>query len=230
MDNNRSWMYPRTDSRGLLNDTFVVGLDEFMNHVIAQPNSLNGTNIQCPCTKCKFKRHWDAKTVKLHLLKKGFVENYYVWNRHGEPYTVNRESAGQSSSSYSNISRERDENSQMYNMVMDAAGPNFNPHSEEIPNAEAQKLYDTLHSSERELYGGCETSQLSAMARMLSLKYDHHWSEACYDQTSEFIKSVLPEDNTFLDSFYKTKKHMEGLGLPSVKIDCCVNGCMIYWG
>ncbi|KAK1401613.1 hypothetical protein POM88_001218 [Heracleum sosnowskyi] len=68
------------------------------------------------------------------------------------------------------------------------------------------------------------------MARMLSLKSDHHWSEACYDQTSEFIKSVLPEDNTFLDSFYKTKKHMEGLGLPSVKIDCCVNGCMIYWG
>ncbi|KAK1378582.1 hypothetical protein POM88_025326 [Heracleum sosnowskyi] len=125
---------------------------------------------------------------------------------------------------------ERDENSQMYNMVMDAAGPNCNPHSEEIPNAEAQKLYDILHSSERELYGGCETSQLSAMARMLSLKSDHHWSEACYDQTSEFIKSVLPEDNTFLDSFYKTKKHMEGLGLPSVKIDCCVNGCMIYWG
>ncbi|KAK1359004.1 hypothetical protein POM88_043478 [Heracleum sosnowskyi] len=68
------------------------------------------------------------------------------------------------------------------------------------------------------------------MARMLSLKSDHHWSEACYDQTSEFIKSILPEENTFIDGFYNTKKHMEGLGLPSVKIDCCVNGCMIYWG
>ena len=57
-----------------------------------------------------------------------------------------------------------------------------------------------------------------------------HWSEACYDQTSQFIKSIFPEDNTFLNNFYDTKKHMEGLGLPSVKIDCCVNGCMIYWG
>ncbi|KAK1404067.1 hypothetical protein POM88_003672 [Heracleum sosnowskyi] len=62
------------------------------------------------------------------------------------------------------------------------------------------------------------------------LKSDHHWSEACYDQTSEFIKSIFPEENTFIDGFYNTKKHMEGLGLPSVKIDCCVNGCMIYWG
>ncbi|KAK1368170.1 hypothetical protein POM88_034262 [Heracleum sosnowskyi] len=26
-----------------------------------------------------------------------------------------------------------------------------------------------------------------------------------------------------------TKKHMEGLGLPSIQIDCCVNGCMIFW-
>ncbi|KAK1393458.1 DUF4216 domain-containing protein [Heracleum sosnowskyi] len=170
MDNNRSWMYPRTGSRGLLNHAFVVGLEEFMNHAISQPSSLNGTNIQCPCTKCEFKR------------------------------------------------------------VMDTAGPNFDPQSEEIPNAEAQKLYDILHSSEKDLYGGCETSQLSAKARMLSLKSDHHWPEACYDQTSEFIKSILPEDNTFIDGFYNTKKHMEGLGLPSVKIDCCVNGCMIYWG
>ncbi|KAK1369544.1 hypothetical protein POM88_035636 [Heracleum sosnowskyi] len=173
--------------------------------------------------------HWDAQTVKLHLLKKGFVKNYYVWNRHGEPY-IARESAGQSSTGFSNISTERDEDNLMYNMVMDVAGPNFDPHSEEIPNVEAQKLYDMLHSSERELYDGCETSQLSAMACMLSLKSDHHLSETCYDETSQFIKSVLPEDNTCFDSFYNTKKHMAGLGLPSVKIDCCVNGCMIYWG
>mgnify|MGYP003365761462 CR=1 FL=1 len=150
-------------------------------------------------------------------------------DRHGEPY-IAREIAGQSSTSHSNNFGARDEDDLMYNMVMDAAGPNFDPHYEEMPNLEAEKLYNMLQSSERELYDGCETSQLSAMARMLSLKSDHHWSEACYDQTSQFIKSILPEDNTFLDNFYDTKKHMEGLGLPSVKIDCCVNGCMIYCG
>ena len=32
------------------------------------------------------------------------------------------------------------------------------------------------------------------------------------------------------DSFYSTKKLMQGLGLPIEKIHCCINGCMIYWG
>ncbi|KAK1373174.1 hypothetical protein POM88_029367 [Heracleum sosnowskyi] len=68
------------------------------------------------------------------------------------------------------------------------------------------------------------------MTYMLSLKSDHHWPEACFDQTSQFFKGVLPEDNTFFDSFYSTKKYMEELGLPSEQIDCCLNGCMIYWG
>ncbi|KAK1405011.1 hypothetical protein POM88_004616 [Heracleum sosnowskyi] len=68
------------------------------------------------------------------------------------------------------------------------------------------------------------------MAQMLSLKSDHHWSEACYDQTSQFFKGILPQDNSLIDSFYSTKKYMEELGLPSEQIDCCVNGCMPYWG
>ncbi|KAK1359644.1 hypothetical protein POM88_044118 [Heracleum sosnowskyi] len=117
-----------------------------------------------------------------------------------------------------------DEDNLMYNMVMDAAGLSFDP---EMPNAETKKLYDILKSSERELYKGCKTSQLSAMAQMLSLKADHHLSEACYDQTSQFIKGILPQDNTFFDSFSGTKKYMEDLGLPFEQIDYCVNGCMI---
>ena len=32
------------------------------------------------------------------------------------------------------------------------------------------------------------------------------------------------------DSFYSTKKLMQGLDFPVEKIHCCINGCMIYWG
>ncbi|XP_074360627.1 uncharacterized protein LOC141700844 [Apium graveolens] len=226
MDNNRGWMYQRIDSGGYLTSAFVNGLESFMEYVISREESMNGTNIQCPCFKCENDKFWNAETVKLHLMKKRFVRDYYVWDRHGEPY-VSRQRAEQSSPHYSNRNGERDDDNLMYNMVMDAAGPSFDP---EIPNAEAQKLYDIFKSSERELYEGCETSQLSAMAQMLSLKFDHHWSEACYDQTSQFFKGILPQDNAFLDSFYSTKKYMEELGLPLEHIDCCVNGCMIYWG
>ncbi|XP_074347215.1 uncharacterized protein LOC141686052 [Apium graveolens] len=226
MNNGRDWMYQRIYSRGFLTSAFLSGLEKFMEYVISQESSMNGTNIQCPYFKCENGKFWNAGTVKLHLLKKGFVRDYYVWDRHGEPY-VARQSGEQSSTHYSNTQGRRDEENQMYNMVMDVVGPSFDP---EMPNAEAQELYDILKSSERELYEGCETSQLSVMAQILSLKSDHHWLEACYDQTSRFFKDILPQDNSFLDSFYSTKIYMEELGLPSEHIDSCVNGCMIYWG
>ncbi|KAK1373179.1 hypothetical protein POM88_029372 [Heracleum sosnowskyi] len=112
------------------------------------------TNIQCPCSKC---RHiggfWDAETVKLHLLKNGFVSDYYVWSRHGESY-ISGQSGEQSSPYYSNTQDRTDEDNLMYNMVMDAVGPSFDP---EMPNAETKKLYDILKSSKKKLYEGCET-------------------------------------------------------------------------
>ena len=166
--------------------------------------------------------------MKLHLLKNGFVKDYYVWSRHGESYIYDGNDE-HPSANYSNISRGTDGNNLMYNMVIDAVGPSFDLHStEKIPNAAAQNIYTMLKSSKLELYDGCETSQLAAMAQMLSLKSDHHWWEACYDQTSQFVKGIMPEDNTFLDSFCSTKKHMEGPCVPSIHVDCCVNGCMIY--
>ena len=44
------------------------------------------------------------------------------------------------------------------------------------------------------------------------------------------MSELLPPDNVMIDSFYSTKKLVQGLGLPVEKIHCCINGCMIYWG
>ena len=159
MDNDRGWMYQRIDSR-FLTPAFINGLENFMQYIISQEESMDGINIQCPCFKCENRKFWNGETIKLHLLKKGFVKDYYVWDRHGEPY-IARQNREQSSTHYSNTQGRRDDDNLMYNMVMDVAGPSFDP---EIPNTEAQKLYDILKSSQRELYEGCETSQLFAMA------------------------------------------------------------------
>ena len=115
-------------------------------------------------------------------------------------------------------------------MVHDIAGPEFDfTNMEESPNQEAQKFYDMLAAANEELSPGCGThSQLSAAARCLSIKSNHHLSEKCYDEFVGFVKEVLPEDNKMVDSFYNTKKLVQGLGLPVEKIDCCQNGCMIF--
>ena len=44
------------------------------------------------------------------------------------------------------------------------------------------------------------------------------------------MSELLPSDNVMIDSFYSTKKLVQGLGLHVEKIHCCINGCMIYWG
>lgn len=99
------------------------------------------TNIQCPCFRCKNKRFWNVNAIKLLLLKKGFVQDYYQWDRYREPY-IARGSAGQSSTSHSN--NFGDGNKLMYNMVMDGVGPNFDPNYEHMPNSRVQKIYDIL--------------------------------------------------------------------------------------
>nr|GMD70570.1 uncharacterized protein LOC109179592 [Ipomoea batatas] len=118
-----------------------------------------------------------------------------------------------------------------HTMVMDAAGVQFNVDEiEESPNPEAQKFYDMLKAADQGLFPECKKhSQLSFVARLMSLKSENHISEKCFNQITELIKEVVPEDNLVPDNFYETKRLLRGMGLPVQKIDCCKNNCMIYW-
>ncbi|XP_065878103.1 uncharacterized protein [Euphorbia lathyris] len=102
--------------------------------------------------------------------------------------------------------------------------------TEEEPNIESRKFFDKLHSLNEELYPGCDNhSVLSMMARLLKIKSENHMTESCLDSTLELLHEVLPSGNKVPKNFYEIKKLIQGLGLPVEKIDCCVQGCMLYW-
>ena len=43
------------------------------------------TEIFCPCRDCKNEKLWrDTIIIKSHLVRRGFVENYTRWTKHGE--------------------------------------------------------------------------------------------------------------------------------------------------
>ncbi|XP_043817332.1 uncharacterized protein LOC122725001 [Manihot esculenta] len=209
MHSDRGWMYARLKD-GLLNPLFLEGLNEFISAAKQFPDCLNGELIRCPCNrfKCQNRSFEDENTVRFHLMKYGFVRDYYVWYLHGEI--------------------------QNYNVIhkRNAAEPSFSPSiSNEPSNQSIQRLYDMLAAANQELWPGCENHlQLSAVARILNIKSEHHLSERCFDNICQFIKEILPIDNLFTDNFYSTKKLLEGLGLPIQKIHSCLNDCMIYWG
>ena len=117
-------------------------------------------------------------------------------------------------------------------MVMEAAGADFNVDNMDEPlNPEAQKFYDMLKAADNELWPGYKMhSQLSLVAQLMSMKSKYHMYEKLFDQVTELMKEIVPDNNLVTDNFYSTKKLLHGMGLPVEKIDCCFNGCMLYWG
>ena len=88
-----------------------------------------------------------------------------------------------------------------------------------------------LKAANLPLYPGCETlTHMSVTGRMASLKTDFRIPERLYDKICQLIIELLPKDNRMTSSFYDTKKQISALGLSVENIDCCINGCMIYWG
>ena len=55
-------------------------------------------------------------------------------------------------------------------------------------------------------------------------------SEKLFDQVTELMKEIVPNNNLVTNNFYSTKKLLCGMGLTVEKIDYCFNGCMLYWG
>ncbi|XP_019197160.1 PREDICTED: uncharacterized protein LOC109191027 [Ipomoea nil] len=229
MSSNRHWMYTRIRN-GLLTEEFLAGLETFIQFATSQHSWMDGERIKCPCNqrKCQNTKYLDVPTVKYHLAKYGFVSDYYVWRFHGE-YNVNLD-VDQDVGGPPQVASEEASNAYQ-TMVMDAAGPEFNVDEiEESPNPEAQKFYDMLKAADQELWPGSNKhSQLSLIARLVSLKSENHISEKCFNQFTELLKEVVPEDNLVPDNLYETKRLLRGMGLPVQKIDCCKNNCMIYW-
>ena len=86
MSSDRQWMYNRM-SGGYLNPKFVEGVHVFVQFAISQPEWTDGPRIRCPCSMCKNQNFLETENVKLHLMQKGFVADYYEWRFHGETTT-----------------------------------------------------------------------------------------------------------------------------------------------
>nr|GMD83380.1 uncharacterized protein LOC109168299 [Ipomoea batatas] len=194
----RSRALPQTPSRALLFSSTVrpFPLPPLRRRLTpaCQHSWMDGERIKCPCNqrKCQNTKFLDVPTVKFHLAKYEFVSDYYVWRFHGECNL--RVDVEQDVGAPSQMASEEVSNA-YHTMVMDAAGPEFNVDEiEESPNPEAQKFYDMLKAADQELWPGSKNhSQLSLVARLMSLKSENHISEKCFNQFTELMKEVIPE-------------------------------------
>ena len=120
---DRSWMY-RDSPQGLRRMDYCNGVQGFINFATSIPRNFTDGGIRCPCRKCKNLKFLHQDVVTMHLLTKGFMEDYMCWYAHGELFVPDESMEEQvvgSTSSASNMHEVGNENSNPYrNMVMDA--------------------------------------------------------------------------------------------------------------
>jgi len=142
----------------------INGVQGFINFTTFILRNFTGCGIRCPCKKCQNKKYLYPDVVMMHLLHKGFVEDYECWYAHGEVFVSNRrmrETMVGSTSSASNVYEAANDNTNPYrNMVMDAMRMNQGnvrqyPIVEEEPNAETARFFDLLKDSDEPLWDGC---------------------------------------------------------------------------
>jgi hypothetical protein len=202
---------------------YCNGVQGFINFATSIPRNFTAGGIRCPCRKCQNKKYLHSDVVMMHLLYKGFMENYRCWYAHREVFVRNkrmRERVVRSTSNASNVHEATNDNTNTYkNMVMDAIRMNQGnvsqcPIVEEEPNADAARFFDLLKDSDEPLWDGYTNhNKLSVVAQVFTIKSDHGLSEAGYDKIIEWARSILPEGNRLKENFYVVKSMMKPLSL-----------------
>jgi hypothetical protein len=218
---------------------YCNGVQGFINFATSISRNFTDGSFRCPCKKCKNKKFMHQDVITMHLLTKGFMEDYLCWYAHGELFVPNEsmvERVVGSTSSASNMHEVRNDNSNPYrNMVMDAMRMSEGnvsecPIVEEEPNANETRFFDLLKDSNEPLWDGCTNhNKLSVVAQMFTIKSDHGLSEAGYDKIIKWARSILPERNRLKMNFYAAKSMIKPLGLGYQKIDMCPNFYMLYY-
>ena len=75
-------MYEGWKKRGALSSEWVAKTDAFLDHAFAR--SETGTDVRCPCSKCRNIYFLDRRTMSIDLCKNGYMPSYEVWVHHGE--------------------------------------------------------------------------------------------------------------------------------------------------
>ena len=76
---DRQWMYNHHYTMAWIN-----GLKTFLDATETHKSSKGF--MLCPCRICRNQKEFSKRhTLHVHLFEKGFMDNYTLWTKHGEP-------------------------------------------------------------------------------------------------------------------------------------------------
>jgi hypothetical protein len=106
---------------------------------------------------------------------------------------------------------------------------NETPSDGEVPNEKAQQFYNKLISANQPIYEGAAESKLSISVKLLAAMSNWHVPQKCIDHFAQMLVDVCPTKQCLPQNHYQATKLVSTLGLEVEKIDCCVQGCMLFY-
>ena len=74
---------------------FISGVTEFMNLAESTKRRIGDADyILCPCTDCANTESHEVADVQMHLVSRGFMDEYTCWTRHGEEEVMDEDTQG----------------------------------------------------------------------------------------------------------------------------------------
>jgi hypothetical protein len=230
--------------------THFKGVCAFLKKVVEHTSRQKEETIYCPCKVCKnvvmFK---DRDVIREHLVWSGFMNNYFIWTKHGETQP-----------GAENIMDERTEENMGIPDDMcshhddgyeDDIGKDDTNHIDEGFDLEEQicniapdvllqkrnKGFDNFEmldkASKNHLYEECkgcdkEHKVLWVTLELMKLKATSGWYNASFSALMELLTKELPKSNGLPSSTYQVKNIICPLTLGIEKIYAYPNHCILY--
>jgi hypothetical protein len=241
---DRSWMYRSVDVLA-----HFKGVCVFLETAVQYASCQKEETIYCPCKVCKnvvmFKDH---EVIREHLVRSGFMDNYFIWTKHGEtqPRTesIIDERAEENMGILDDVCSHRDDRCE------DDIGQDDADHSDEgfdveelmcnvAPNVLLQRRnkgfdnFEMLDKASRDLYEeykGCdkEHTVLWMTLELMKLKATSGWSNTSFSTLLELLTKVLTKPNGLPSITYQANKIICLLTLRIEKMHACPNHCILY--
>ena len=166
-------------------ERYLSGVSDFIR--AAEEHKLNRPEqyICCPCKDCENVRMFEnPEQIEDHLIRRGFIEQYTCWTRHGEQQTIqecgNDDIAEEEAYVADDVDCDSDEETSsddrhhLDEMLRHAEG-NRN-------TREYEKFKLLMGDSEKPLFEGCKGkyTKLSSVLELLKLKASNGWSDKSF--------------------------------------------------
>src|SRR5579883_235279 len=227
---------------GASNIGFLISVDSFIMAAklyVARNPEFEGY-VCCPCRDCKNVRQFsNLEQIRSHLITRGFLEDYKIWNKHGEDgenragvdreEVVNEETgvdvdmAEAVNDVFRNTLADDTVEDGLSQMLRDAE-PGF------LSPRHLEKLEKMRKDAKVPLYPGCKVSKLEADLMLLDLKSSHGLSDQGFEDMLCVLEKLLPSPNELPRTTYEAKQMICPLDLEVEKIHACTNDCILYRG